>query len=391
MAFRVLHVVGGSRFGGIGPHIASLVKLVRHQGGDAVVLTTDPEMKTYFRLRGIEVASIQGIDRELHPIRDVVGLIRLYKHLRQERYCIVHTHTSKGGVIGRLAARLAGVPVVIHNSQGYAFNDYAEGPIAKWVFSKIERIATRWCDVIIVANEEDRRLAVVNRIAPEAKVLCIPNGVDLDAIDRTPHTPQLRESLGLHQKRTVIGVIARLVPQKGVDCFLDAFAEVLRRSPDVQGLVVGDGPLRRKLEEQAKSLTIASSVTFCGFRSDWVEVLRVMDIFVMPSLWEGLPITLLGAMATSRAIVATRIKGIVDVCSEEGVAMIVPPRDSARLADAIERFLEAPDLRKLYGRRARSWVQRKYSDESTNQQFWQVYSSLLGAVGPRRREMLKHE
>jgi len=376
-SIKVLHVVGSSEFGGIAPYVASLVKMVREQGGDAEVLVTAPRVKEYFQRQGIAVVSLEGIDREISLTGDLLGLFRLVSHLRTNSYSLVHTHTTKGGIIGRLAARLSKVPVVIHTTQGYAFQDYADTALKRWFFLQIEKVATRWCDLIIAANKFDRDLAIETGIVTADKIVTVKNCIDLDAIDNTAVDDNVHRSLGLVKSSKVVGVMARLSQQKGLEYFLDALPSVLQECPSLQILIVGEGDLLSKLKAQVDDLGLTGKVVFAGFRSDWVEVLRVMDVFVMPSLWEGLPITLLGAMATKRAIVATRIKGVTDVCGDEESAILVEPADSASLALAITTLARDENMALRFGKAARRRVEEEYSESAMNSRIWNSYCTLL--------------
>ncbi|MBU5613387.1 glycosyltransferase [Geomonas azotofigens] len=374
---KVLHVIGGSQFGGIVPYVASLVKMAREQNMEAEVLATAPRVVDYYRQRGIKVVSVLGIDREISPTGDLSGLFRLIAHLRRHHYRVVHTHTSKGGIIGRLAAHLAGVPVIIHTTQGYAFQDYAQTRFMRWLLLTAERIATGWCHLIIAANKFDRDLAIETGIVRPEKIVTIKNCIDLDTIDRTPAPEGIRASLGLGRQGKVIGVMARLSPQKGLEYFFDALPSVLAEFPSVQVLVVGEGELLQALKARVEGLGLSGQVVFAGFRSDWIEVLRAIDLFVMPSLWEGLPITLLGAMATSRPIVTTRIKGITDVCGDGEVALLVEPANSAALSDAMARLLRDEAAAARYGAGARRRVEEEYSETVMNARIWNCYQTLL--------------
>lgn len=377
ISIRVLHVVGSSEFGGIAPYIASLVKMVRAQGGDADVLVTAPRVQEYFQRQGIAVVPLEGINREISLIGDLTGLIRLVLFMRRNSYTVVHTHTSKGGIIGRLAARISGIPIIIHTTQGYAFEDYATSKWERWIFLQIERAATRWCDLIIAANIYDRNLAIETGIVSPDKIVTVKNCIDLESIDNALLQDDVYQSLGLMKGKKIIGVMARLSPQKGLPYFIDAIPSVLRSFPSVQILIVGEGDLLLELKEQVKKLGLVNSVFFAGFRSDWIEVLRVMDIFVMPSLWEGLPITLLGAMATRRAIVATRIKGIIDVCGDNETAILVEPSDVDSLATAIKAFLQDEKMVDRFGSNARRKIENEYSEAAMNALIWSYYKNLL--------------
>lgn len=382
-AFHVLHVIGGSEFGGIVPHVASLVRMARSRGGDASVLATNPRIVSYYRARNIEVVQIPGIDRPINPFRDMLGLLRLLRHLRRRRYTVVHTHTSKGGIIGRLAARLTEVPMTIHTSQGYAFADYAKGAISRSLFLQAERLATGWCDFIITVNENDRLKALEHGIVDPSKIVTILNGISLEEADAelAQDIGPVLEELRLDPKRPIVGVLGRLAPQKGVRFFLEAIPAIVRRFPEAQFLVVGSGELEDELRLEASRLNVADRVRFAGFRSDSFRLLRAMNVLVMPSLWEGLPITLLEAMAASLPIVATRIKGITDVCEGADAVLLVEPANSTAIAVAVARFLADPEEAKRLGRAARAHIEKRFSDRDMTQRTWAVYEAVARKKG----------
>jgi len=335
VSWRALHVIGGSQFGGIVPYVVSLVQMAREHGGDADVLATDPRVVAYLHERGVATVRVEGIVRPVQPVRDALAVARTARYMRHERYEVVHTHTSKGGIVGRAAARLARVPVIIHTTQGYAFSDYATSGTSRSIFQKLEQLATHWCDFIIAANEADRLKAVETSIVPPSKIVTIPNGLDIGEADAQLAVDggAVARELGLDPARPIVAAMGRLVPQKGMDVFIDAIPVIAAALPDAQFLIVGSGELEESL--RARASAHGAPVVFAGHRSDWYSMLAAMTVFVMPSRWEGLPITLLGAMAARLPIVATRIKGIVDVCAGAGVALLAEPDRSDEIAAAV--------------------------------------------------------
>jgi glycosyltransferase involved in cell wall biosynthesis len=378
--FRVLHVAGSSEFGGIAPYIVSLVKMVRDQGGDASVLVTNPRVVAWFRERGIEVVEIEGIDRPVNPLRDLLGLWRLVRYLKCSHYDVVHTHTSKGGILGRLAARLANVPVVIHTTQGYAFTDYATKRLSSAVYLWAERLATHWCDFIIAANNADREKAIESGIVRPDHIATIPNCIDIEEIDATSAANGFRTDEGLTGR--IVGVAARLATQKGLESFIDAVPMVRAKFPDVQFVIIGEGILRESLGQRANDLGV--DVHFVGFRSDWLAVVRTFDVFVMPSLWEGLPMTLLAVMAAGRPIVATRVKGIIDVLEGTGAALLVEPSKPVEIATAVCAILSSPARAEALSAAARKRAVEHYSEATMNRRIWCHYARLLEAKGIRQ-------
>ena len=381
MTWRALHVIGSSQFGGIVPYVVSLVRMAREHGGDAEVLATDPRVVAYLHERGVSTVRVNGIDRPVQPFRDAVAVIRTTRHMRHQRYEVVHTHTSKGGIVGRAAARLARVPVIIHTTQGYAFSDYATNGAARSVFRKLEQLATRWCDFIIAANEADRLMAVETSIVSPAKIVTIPNGLDIDDADAQLAVDgrAVARELGLDPARPIVGAMGRLVPQKGMDVFIDAIPAIAAALSQAQFVIVGSGELEEVLRARANA--IGAPVVLAGHRPDWYRMLAAMTVFVMPSRWEGLPITLLGAMAARLPIVATRIKGIVDVCAGAEVALLVEADRSDEIATAVITLLGDPARRGALGSNARAHLENEFSDRVMTARTWKIYDAVAKLNG----------
>jgi glycosyltransferase involved in cell wall biosynthesis len=382
-AFRVLHVIGGSQYGGVVPCVSSLVTMAREHGGDAVVLATAPRIIEHYRQRDIDIVQVEGIDRPINLLRDTIGLMRLVRHLRQVRYDIVHTHTSKGGIIGRLAATLAQTPITIHTAHGYAFADYAKNAVSRTAFIAAERLATRWCDFIIAVNHLDRDKAIENGIVDPSKILAIPNGIDLTEADAAFASAgdSLHAELGLDPNRPIVGSIGRLSAPKGFEYFIDAIPALAASNPQLQFIIVGEGELDKALRERAARNGVADKLRFIGFRSDTYRLLKSIDIFVMPSVWEGMPMMLLEAMATRRPIVTTRIRGVAAVCGDADVAELVQPADAGAIAAAISKLMADPSRMQQLARRAREHVEKHFSDEVMKARTWSVYERVARAKG----------
>src|SRR2546430_2759225 len=227
------------------------------------------------------------IPRTIRPLQDLGAVWQLYCLIRGLKPDIVHTQTSKAGVVGRVAARLAGTPIIIHTAHAFPFHPYLSAPV-RWVYVMIERLAAGLADLIMVDSESVRADGLRCRIVRDpGKLVTVPMGIDLQKFSPSPHGPaNLRKAIGLGMRDLVLGAVARLVPDKGLECLVRMAARILSARSDVRFLIVGDGPLRRDLERLVSSLGIGKKVVFAGHRSDVPALLETMDLFVLPTLRE---------------------------------------------------------------------------------------------------------
>jgi lipopolysaccharide/colanic/teichoic acid biosynthesis glycosyltransferase/glycosyltransferase involved in cell wall biosynthesis len=336
-----------------------------------------------YRQRGIGVHIVDMV-RRIDPVRDLTSVARLYAHLRRHPVDIVHTHSSKAGFVGRLAARLAGVPVVIHTAHGFAFQDDRH-PWVRPLYVGIERLAGRWTTVLLCVSRDERALALAHRLVDPARAEVIYNSIDPAAADacREPDTA-LRSRLGLDATPYLVGTVANLRPEKGLDDFIRAARLVLDRRDDVSFLIVGSGSLASRLEEQIARLDLAGRVVIT--RSDgaiW-PYLSIMDVFVSTSLREGLPYAILEAMAMGRAIVATEVTGSRELIEDGATGRLVPPRTPARVADAVASLLASAEARAAFGAAARRRVEERHDVARAIPALEVLYANTLRRAGVRK-------
>jgi len=378
---RLLHIVGGSSFGGAAKIILRLAQKMRADGWRVDILTTDPVFGAAATRQGLGVMALDVIRREIRPWWDLRGLFRLYTFLRRERYLVVHTHTSKAGFVGRLAAWLAGVPVIVHTAHGFAFHERTPR-VTRVFYSALERLASQWCDRIVSVTEFHRRWALDLGICSKHKIVAIPNGIASEEPTSLIATVELRRSWKARPGEPVLLTVGRLAPEKGLEHLLEAASLLRRMGQGFRVVLAGDGPLRAPLERLAENLRVGDLVTFLGYREDIADLLAASDLVVLPSLREGLSIALLEAMAAGKAIVTTRIGGNMAVLSQPDAAVLVRPGDPQALCDAILQCCADPALRGRLGINARLLFKGRYTEDRMLNSYRQAYLDLLKANCP---------
>ena len=320
------------------------------------------------RRTGTPVA-VLGLTPGLRRLGDING-IRSY--LRETRPDIVHTFLMTASLYGRLAAVLARVPIVI----GTEVNIYAQ---KRRLHALAERLLMAGTDRIVASADSVREFYVRQVHADPAKVDVIYNAVDFSQAHPTMSQREMRASLGLAPDARVAGVIARLTEQKGHRYLFEALAS----SPalaDVQLLVVGGGEEREALERVAAAKQLSTRVHFLGARRDLGNLLVAMDVFVLPSLWEGLPLAMVLAMGAGVPVVATCVAGIPEVVDDGQTGLLVPPRDASALGAALTRLFEDPRLCRRIGAEARASVLPRFGIDRYVESMTSLYDTLLERV-----------
>lgn len=383
---HVLHLITRMVHGGAQENTLATVAAIAGGGWRSTLVTgpaDGPEgsLEPECHRRGVRMIHVPELVRELSPAQDVRALRRLVALIRAEQPQIVHTHTSKAGILGRIAARMARVPVVIHTPHGHVFHGYY-GPLRSQLFRWIEWACAPLADRLIALTEQERQDHLRRGIGRPERFVVIPSGVDFAPIDaaRTQRRAT-RAALGIAPDAPVIGCVARLVPIKDHATLLAAFQRVAAAVPRAVLLLVGDGPLRGDLEARATALGIGDRVRFLGLRTDVPRLLAAMDLFALASLNEGMGRVLVEAMAMGLPVVATRVAGIVDVVRDGESGLLVPPQDPEGMAAAIVALLRDPGLRRQMGEAGRRGVVPGYSVETMVARLRALYRETLAERG----------
>jgi len=359
----------------------------------AVLLSTglDPERFECVLIAGTESASegsmidlgrlgappalrrIPSLGREISPLDDLRALGALIALMREFKPDIVHTHLAKAGTLGRLAARISGVPVVVHTYHGTVFRGYF-GSLRSRLFLEIERALARVTTRLVAITAGQKRDLIALRIGNERQVVEIPLGLELGPFIDPPSRDEARALLGLTSDEPVVAIVARLVPIKDVGLFLQAFA---RLPPATIGIVVGDGEERANLEAQAAALGIASRCRFLGWQRDVRSIYAAADVVVLTSRNEGSPVSIIEAMAAGRPVVCTDVGGVADVVTDGVSGLLVAHGEVDALADAIGGLLADPKLRQELGMEARRAVYPRYDVSRLVIDIASLYASLV--------------
>jgi glycosyltransferase involved in cell wall biosynthesis len=324
------------------------------------------------------LVDLDVIRREIRPVWDLRGLARLRRFLLGRPYQIVHTHTSKAGFVGRLAARLAGVPVIVHTAHGFAFHE-ASPAAPRIVYSALERIASHWCDRIVTVSEFHRAWAIELGMSKPQRIVAIPNGIADIARTRQAALGELRREMGAEPDDFVILSMARLAPDKGLEYLIEAASILPHTGRRLQFVIAGDGPHRGHLERLAATLGVSGRVKFLGFREDVADLLAASDLIALPSLREGLSIALLEAMAAARPIVATSIGSQREVAAHAEMAVLVPPADALTLSQSILHLVADPALRERLAANARAVYESRYTEARMLHSYRRLYLDLVRA------------
>ena len=357
--------------------------LDRSERYDVTLVTGDtrgPEGELLSRARvASRVEVVESMRRAVNPLFDLIALLKLYGLIRRGGYHVVHTHSSKAGILARIAAWLARTPVVVHTIHGISFHDQQPAPVRR-LWWALERLVAPVTDHQISVSDLAVEQSVAAGIAPRERFTTIRSGMELDwFLHASAERTSARADLGLPADAPVVGKIARLFPLKGHHELLDAWPTVVARRPDARLLLAGDGVLQDALRERARELGVLDTIVFAGLvpRERIPAVIAAMDVLVHTSLREGLPRVLPQALAMGTPCVSFALDGAPEVVLDGETGYLVSPGDSAGLADALVRLLDDPELRARMGSAGRALVDPAWRAETMVEQIAALYEELL--------------
>jgi glycosyltransferase involved in cell wall biosynthesis len=328
---------------------------------------------------------VPELGRAISPLSDLKAFWKLYRLIREGRYHIVHTHSSKAGVLGRIAAWLAGTPFIVHTLHSLVFHEY-QAWLVNRTWRAIKKICAPITDHFISVSSIISQKAIAAGVDRPEKFTTIYSGMELDWFLNAEFDPvKVREEFGIPSDAPVVGKIARLFPLKGHNELMDAAPEIVRRVPNVRFFLIGDGILYEHLQARAREYGILDNFVFAGLidRERIPEMISAMDVVVHTSLREGLARVLPQSLAMGKPCVSFDIDGAPEVVINDQTGYLVKPFDSAGLADSVAKILEDGDLRARMGAAGRKLVDPPFRAETIVQQISDVYQMLISRYPER--------
>lgn len=387
---RVLRIIARLNVGGPALHATLLTERLDPCRYDSLLVagTEEPSEGNYLALQGRrldQLVMLPGLGREIRGWQDLRAVGQLARLMRRVRPTIVHTHTAKAGAVGRVAALLARVPVVVHTYHGHVLRGYFP-PAKTRLFVAIERALARWTDRLLAVSESVRAEILGLGIGCPERFTVVPLGLDLDRfVGADTRRGEFRAELGCRADVPLVGIVARLVPIKAHELYLEAAAAVRRAVPESRFILVGDGERRPALANLARSLGLENCVHFLGWRNDLDRIYADLDLVVLCSRNEGSPVSLIEGMAAGRAVVATRVGGIPDLVEHDVTGYLTAPDDPAELARAIVDLLQDANRRAAFGEAGRKRVYPAFSAERLLANVDRLYGELVTPLGSARR------
>jgi glycosyltransferase involved in cell wall biosynthesis len=382
---KVLHVITRLILGGAQENTLATVRILSEKDDYEVTLATGPPIGPEGSLMAeaektkAKIILIPEMRREINPVPDAISLVKLYFLMLRERYDIVHTHSSKAGILGRIAAKLAGVKVIVHTIHGLPFHPY-QSRFLNLTYTALEKLAALTTDRIITVCDAMSEKAVRARVAGTNKFETIYSGMNLEPFLHTENAPPAkRRELGIEENEMVVGKIGRLFPLKGHKYLIESAPAVVKAFPNVKFLLIGNGILREELKSKVRRLGLESRFIFSGLakREEIPELISVMDVLVHTSVREGLARVLPQALACGKPAISFDIDGAREVVIPEKTGFLVPPEDTPALSKAIIDALSDTARLKKMGQAGRSLVAPVFSAETMVDKIDALYRQLL--------------
>ena len=334
--------------------------------------------------RGIPVTTFPSLVRSITPYLDSLFLFEIYRFLKLRKFDIIHTHSTKAGLLGRLAAKFCKVPVIIHTIHGTPFVA-GGGRFLNKALIFAEKASASFTDKLIAVGHLVKKEFLDAGVCEDSKIEIIYSAIDFDRFNVNVDIHYKKKSLGIvASDALVVGTVGHLVTCKGHKYFIQAASQLVKVFPNIYFLIAGEGTLREELENQISHLNLESTVKLLGDRNDVPEILSIIDLYVQPSLWEGLPRTIVEAMYMKRPVIASAVNAIPELIEDGKTGILVPPKDVSALASAIEKLLENPDERKRLGENAYQRVFPEFSADLMVDRIEDLYLRLLAEKLPEK-------
>ncbi|MBU1044174.1 MAG: glycosyltransferase family 4 protein [Candidatus Omnitrophica bacterium] len=339
-----------------------------------------PTAKTQIFFKKIKdnLIEVNSLRRDINPIIDLIGFVKLYFIFKKHKFDIVHTHTAKAGALGRLAAFFAGVKVIVHTSHGHNFYGYFNPLMSKFIVL-IERFLSSFTSKIIALTELEKKDLVEFGVCQDGKIEVINTVIEVNAEFKEDKSITVKHDLGFSKEDIIIGMVGRLEPIKGLECFIQAAIMIAKKFSKVHFVLVGEGSLRESLEANIAGQNLSKRFTFTGWQDDPLSYMQAMDMLVLASLNEAVGLVLIEAQSMGVPVIATKVGGVPEIVKDGKSGILVEPGSPAELVAAMEKLISNSTQRREMGKYAKKNISEKYSVNAFINNISQTYEQLIQA------------
>jgi len=373
---KILHVITHLPIGGAQDNTLYTVELLDKEKYDiSLCCNLDGELvERAKKIEAVKLFDIPFLCRKVSPYRDIRAFLSLYKLFKKEDFTIIHTHSSKAGLLARLAAVLNKTPIVIHTIHGFAFNDFMN-IFKKNFFIYLEKLLAKWTDVLITVSNLNKKKIIDLNIAQENNIKNIYSGIDLSLFINKKND-DFRKELNLQNNHLLLGSVGRLSDQKDPITMIEAFGIISKPFPNAHLALVGDGELKGKILEKIDQLKLDGKVHLTGNKNNPWSVYHSMDLFIMSSIYEGLGRSITEALSCGVPVVCTDVEGVPEIVRHNITGILVPPKDANKLADGIIRTLNDMETAKKMAEEGRRFVKDNFDVNKMVNDIDSLYNTL---------------
>ncbi|MGD8307485.1 MAG: glycosyltransferase family 4 protein [Ignavibacteria bacterium] len=377
MKIRLAHIVTNFALGGAQDYIITILKNLDPNKYELYVFgKMDGERLVEFnKLNFVNYSDVPSLSRDIFPLKDIVAIIQVFKLCKKFNIDIIHTHSSKAGVVGRIGARIAGVKGILHTIHGFSFHDFMTKK-RKFIFILLERFMSFFTDALLLVSNKEKEIAINLKLRPRKFIKTIYNGVDFLPFNNNINRNELRNSVGFQTSDFIIGFSGRFSQQKALHILIEAFSKINLELPSSRLLLVGDGILKDKLIQQAAQLNVSDKILMTGFQSNVVPYYKIMDVFVMTSLWEGLSRSLVEAMYAKLPVIATNVGGTSDAVRTDETGWLIEANNVNQVVSSVRDAYLNPEKREEMGEKAYHWARESFDIHKNVSQISMLYEKI---------------
>ena len=375
---KVLHIHTRGVIGGSGTNtLSTMLGLSKDRYEPELACGSEGPLIKEAKKNNLIFNKIPHLKNEINIFYDLLALFELISLIMRREYSIIHTHNSKAGILGRIAANICRAPIIIHTQHSCVFKYGTLNYFQKKFYYFLEKISAKFTDKIIYISEPLRREFLNAKIGSEKKSVTIYSGIEIEKFKVDVDVLKKKSRLGLKSSDFIVGIVSRLEPGKGNEFIIKSIPKIIQKISNIKFIFVGGGPLKANLETLSESFGVREKIMFLGLRDDVPGLLQIFDIVCLASLYEGMSRVILEAQAAGKPVVATKVGGIVDIVAEDKTAILVAPRDVGALAFAIIKLIDDEHLRKSMSSAAEKFVDYRFSSKKMVQDIILVYEELL--------------